>query len=341
MIETLRSRANIAVVIAGIAGILGVLYAWRLPPFTSAVVTTDNAYVKGFVTTLAPQVSGSIAQVSIKDFQRVKQGQTLFVIEDRIFQQKLAQATATLDVKKATLANSYQQEAAAQAQLASAQAALHKAELNWRRIEPLTQRGVATQSDADAARATLEQTQAALDQAKANLRTILTGRQGLTADVEGAQAAVQLAQIDLEHTKIIAPLDGQAGEVGARLGQYVVPGTQLVAIVPDEVWIIANYKETQLDHMKVGQPATFTVDALGGMKMTGHVSRFSPAAGSEFSVLKPDNATGNFTKVAQRIPVRIDIDPGQEGLHRLIPGMSVITRVDTGAAGTQAVQPKD
>jgi len=338
MIETLRSRANIAVVIAGIAGILGVLYAWQLPPFISAVVTTDNAYVKGFVTTLAPQVSGNIAHVSVQDFQRVKQGQTLFVIDDRIFQQKLAQATATLEVKKANLANSYQQEAAAQAQLASAQAALHKAELNWRRVEPLTQRGIAAQSDADAARATLEQTQAALDQAKANLRTTLTGRQGLIADVEGAKAAVQLAQIDLEHTKIIAPINGRVGEVGAKFGQYVVPGTQLVAIVPDEVWIIANYKETQLDNMKVGQPAAFTVDALGGLKMTGHVSRFSPAAGSEFSVLKPDNATGNFTKVAQRIPVRIDIDPDQKGLKHLIPGMSVITHVNTAA---KAVQPKN
>jgi len=343
----IRSTTNIIVLIAGLAGVLSILYAWGLPPFKSSIERTDNAYVKGYVTVLAPQVPGNVAEVAVKDYQKVKQGQLLVRIDDRIFQQKLAQAKAIDSSKKASLANSHQQEESAlakirsaEAQIVSAKAALHKAVLNWERIHPLAEKGITSQSNADNARATLDQAKAAVDQANAamevarqDLQTILTAREGLIADVAGAEAAVQLARIDLDHSRIYAPRDGRVGEVGAKLGQYVSVGTQLMAVVPDDVWIIANYKETQLDHMKIGQPVSFSVDALGGQRMTGRVERFSPAAGSEFSVLKPDNATGNFTKVSQRIPVRIKIDPGQKNSDRLVPGMSVVTSVNTRAPG--------
>jgi multidrug resistance efflux pump len=157
--------------------------------------------------------------------------------------------------------------------------------------------------------------------------------------VQGAKAAVRLAEIDLQNTRITAPEDGQLGEVGARLGQYVAAGTQLLTIVPERIWVIANFKETQLPGMKIGQPVTFTVDALNHAALTGHIERFSPAAGSEFSVIRTDNATGNFTKVAQRVSVRITIDPGQALAERLSPGMSVVVSVDTNAepAGQNAV----
>ncbi|UXM94743.1 HlyD family secretion protein [Bartonella sp. HY329] len=351
MITFLRSKASIVAIVAGVAGGLGILYAWQLPPFASAVQTTDNAYVRGFVTVLSPQVTGNIAEVAVKDYEKVAQGQLLIRIDDRIYKQKLEQAEASLASKKAALANSFQQEKSAnakilsaEAQIASAKAGLHKAELNWQRIEPLTQRGVSTQSDADSARAALDQATAAkeqadagLDVAKQDLQTIIVARKGLEADVNGAEAAVALAQIDLDHTNIYSPRDGRVGEVGAKLGQYVAIGTQLLAVVPDDVWVVANYKETQLANMKIGQPATFTVDALNNMEMKGIVTRFSPAAGSEFSVLKPDNATGNFTKVAQRIPVRIEIDPDQKGIDRLAPGMSVMVHVDTAKPGKEQV----
>ncbi len=147
----------------------------------------------------------------------------------------------------------------------------------------------------------------------------------------GAEAAVHLAEIDLQNTRIVAPEDGRLGEVGARLGQYVSAGTQLLALVPKRFWVVANFKETQLSGMKVGQPATFVVDALPDEKLHGRVERFSPATGSEFSVLKADNATGNFTKVAQRLPVRIAIDDGQDLANRLAPGMSVVVSIDTRA----------
>lgn len=125
---------------------------------------------------------------------------------------------------------------------------------------------------------------------------------------------------------------GQVGEVGARVGQYVSIGTQLMALVPDRVWVVANFKETQLAGMREGQAVTFTVDALQHTSLSGHIERFAPAAGSEFSVLKADNATGNFTKVAQRVPVRISVDPGQKLVDRLAPGMSVVVTADTSAS---------
>jgi multidrug resistance efflux pump len=156
----------------------------------------------------------------------------------------------------------------------------------------------------------------------------VVGRGALEAAVERARAQVRLAQIDLANTRIAAPRDGVLSEVGVRQGQYVTAGTQLMSLVPDRIWVVANLKETQMRKVRVGQPATLEVDALDE-KLRGHVERISPAAGSEFSVIRPDNATGNFTKVVQRIPVRISLDPGQSAVQRLRPGMSVVAHIDT------------
>lgn len=351
MLLYLRSRSTIVAVTAGLAGVILILWSWQLPPFRSTVQSTDNAYVKGLVTLISPQVAGTIAEVNVQDYQRVIKGQLLMRIDDRIFKQKLDQALAVLDARKAALQSSYQQEESAkasirsaEAQLASALAGLRKTDLNWKRTEPLTKRGIASQSDEDNARAAFEQAQAAVDQAEASLlvqqqalRRTIVDRDGLRADVESAQAAVELAQIDLDHTKIYAPIEGRLGEVGARLGQYVAVGTQLTSVVPNKIWVVANFKENQLANMKVGQQAVLAVDALNGQRMKGRVIHFSPAAGSEFAVLKPDNATGNFTKVAQRIPVRIELLEGQKDLNRLVPGMSVFASIDTKSAGSESM----
>lgn len=348
MLKLLRSTATLVAVVMGIAGATLVLYAWRLPPFTSSVEITDNAYVRGQVTLISPQLSGYIAEVAVQDFQRVKAGQMLVRIDDRIYEQKLQQAKATLAAQKAALANSEQARRSneakiksSEAQVDSAKAALKAAEANWERIEPLLSGGVTTQKDADQARAALDQAKAALHQAEAalevarqDLAATQVNRSSLEAAVQGAEAAVRLAEIDLQNTRIVAPQDGRLGEVGARVGQYVSAGTQLLAVVPEKIWVVANFKETQLAHMKVGQPVTLNVDALEHARLSGHIERFSPAAGSEFSVLKADNATGNFTKVAQRVPVRIAIDPGQDLVERLAPGMSVVVSVDTASEGS-------
>jgi multidrug resistance efflux pump len=178
--------------------------------------------------------------------------------------------------------------------------------------------------------AQLRQAQAGREQARQAILAVETTHGSLGAAVAGAQAQLDAALIDLDHTVIRAPETGQLGEIAGRLGQYVTNGTQLMALVPDERWIIANYKEAQTVHMAIGQPVSFTVDALDGARLDGRVEQISPAAANEFSVLKPDNATGNFVKVPQRIGIRISVAPQQALAERLRPGMSVITRVKTG-----------
>lgn len=327
----------------GVVGVGVALYAWRLPPFSTALQVTDNAYVRGQVTLVAPQLAGYVAEVAVQDYQQVEAGQLLVRLDDRIFRQKVEQAQAALAGQKAALANSEQQRLSGEARIRSgaaqvkgAEAAVKNAQASWKRAQSLQQRGVATQSIADEASAALQQAEASLTQAQANLevahqdlQATIVSRAGLEAAVAGAEASVHLAQIDLENTRVAAPQAGRLGEVGARLGQYVAAGTQLMAVVPNRIWVTANFKETQLDGMEVGQPVSFTADAVKGVIFTGRIERFSPAAGSEFSVLKPDNATGNFTKVAQRVPVRISIDAGQEMADRLVPGMSVVAEIDT------------
>jgi multidrug resistance efflux pump len=346
MFRKIFSPATLIVLMVGLIGLGLVLYAWRLPPFTSSVEMTDNAYVRGYVTTLSPQVSGYVVDVPVKDYQAVKAGDVVVRIDDRIYRQKLAQAGATLDSQKAALANSHQQEVSAKANIvsseasvSSAEAALTQAQLASERQLNLTRSGVGTTSLQEQAEAELEKSRAALRQAEAalevsrqQLQTIIVNRGSLEAAVASAEASVELARIDLANTEIHAPRNGRVGEVGARLGQYVTAGTQLMAVVPDEVWVIANFKETQLLGMRVGQPVTVRVDALGGREITGYIERFSPAAASEFAVIRSDNATGNFVKIAQRVGVRIRLVVPKDAADLLQPGLSVEVRVDKDAA---------
>ena len=338
------SRTALIVIAAlAIGGILAVLAAWRLPPFANANQSTDNAYVRGRTTVIAPQVSGYVTQVFVRDFMDVQPGQPLVQIDDRIYRQRVDQAQAQVDAQAATLANARQTErsrtaslAAQTAAVANAEAQLMRAQADMNRVNDLVTDGSVSLRERDQTLAALRQAQAAVQQARAareiarqDIRTVQVGRGGQQAGVSGAEAALRLAQIDLANTVIRAPERGRLSEVGVRVGQYVTAGSQLMFLVPPETWVIANFKEAQTARMIVGQPASFTVDGLANARLTGHIERISPAAGSEFAVLKADNATGNFTKVPQRIAVRIRIDPGQQLAARLRPGMSVQARVDT------------
>ena len=173
------------------------------------------------------------------------------------------------------------------------------------------------------------QARAAIQVAQQDLRSVDVNLQAIEAAIAGARAAVQLATIDLENTRIRAPRAASAGEIGVKLGQYVTPGTQLLALVPSQVWVVANFKEAQTARMAPGQPVQLQVDGLGDARLKGRVERLAPAMGSEFSVLRADNATGNFTKVPQRLQVRIAVDADEPLAGRLRPGMSVIAEVDT------------
>ncbi|MBB4154341.1 multidrug resistance efflux pump [Sphingomonas jinjuensis] len=334
--------------LVAVAGVLAVLAAWRLPPFSSAYQSTDNAYVRGRVTIISPQVSGYVTQVFVRDFADVAAGQPLVRIDDRIYRQRVDQAQAQVEAQQATLANAQQAARSRQASftaqdaaVANAQAQLMRAKADMARVDDLVTDGSVSQRERDQTLAALRQAQAQVQQATAareiarqDIRTVEVGRGGQAAGVSGAEAALRLAQIDLANTIIRAPEKGRLSEVGVRVGQYVTAGSQLMFLVPPEVWVIANYKEAQTARIMVGQPASFSVDGLADARLTGRVEQISPAAGSEFAVLKSDNATGNFTKVPQRIAVRIRIDPGQPLYARLRPGMSVQVRVDTAGAPT-------
>lgn len=335
---------------AGLAGLLIVLYAWHLPPFTAAHPQTENAYIRGKITTVAPQLSGYVAAVEVQDFQPVRQGQVVARIDDRQYRQKLAQAQAALAGAEAALTiqqQSVQSSAAslqsAEAALSAAQAARDTAKSTWDRASALQSRGVTAQSSADQSELALRQAQAGVTQGESAIavarETVNGARAGLAAkraQIDSARAAVELAQIDLDNTVIRAPSDGRLGQIGVRQGQYVTAGTALVSHVGPEVWVIANFKETQLHGIRIGDRARFLVDAMQHRAFTGRVEAFSPATASEFSLLSGSNATGNFTKVAQRLPVRISIDPGQEMAEYLEPGLSVVVTVDEGSGPRSA-----
>lgn len=323
--------------------ILTILYAWQLSPFDNGVEGTNNAYVRGRTTIISPQVSGYVVAVPVKDFQRVRAGEMLAQIDDAAYGARVEQARANVLVQIANYNNSTQAEHSGQASeqsqsatIAAAEAQLTRAQADWDRLEPLVKAGWATRTQEDQARATLRQSEAQVRQAHAafeiahqNVRSVIVGRDGLSAAVESARAQAHAAEIDLRYTVIRAPEAGTLSDIGVHVGQFVSAGTQLMFLVPEQSWVIANFKEAQTHRMHVGQPASLRIDALGGARLKGHIESLAPATGSEFAVLKPDNETGNFVKVAQRIAIRIRIDPGQALSSRLRPGMSVEARVDT------------
>ncbi|SDT45502.1 HlyD family secretion protein [Bradyrhizobium canariense] len=334
----------VAILAVGCAAIFTIMRAWDLLPFTGSVQVTENAYVRGRTAVISPQVSGYVIAVEVRDYQTVRAGDVLVRIDESSYRAKVDMAQANLSAAEAALANNRQAKASAEASLqgqaaavASARAQLLRGKADMARAGQLVGDGSISIRERDQTKAALAQVEAQLGQsvsgqevARQNVLTIDVARGGLEAQVAAARAQLDAALIDLGHTTIRAVEPGQLGEIGVRVGQYVTNGTQLTSLVPADRWIIAAFKEAQTAHMRVGQKVSFTVDGLDSARLAGRVEELSPAAASEFSVLKPDNATGNFVKVPQRIGVRISINPGQALAPRLRPGMSVEVRVDTG-----------
>jgi multidrug resistance efflux pump len=337
------ARSVALMVVVALVGIALILWAWQLGPFDTAVVTTDNAYVRGPITVLSPQVNGYVVQVPVNDFQYVKAGQPLVRIDDRIYAQRVQQAQAQRENAVAQLNNVAQTRAqnmatvgAARAAMAAVQAELARAQAEQARVDELAAKGSVSLNERDKVRtnarlaaANVRRAQADILIAEESVKSTGVARSGLAAQVKNAEAQLALAKIDLDNTVVRAPRDGQVSEASVRVGQYVAAGSQLLFLVPKVMWVVANFKENQTWHMRIGQHARFAIDAFDGAALTGRVEEIAPATGSEFSVLRPDNASGNFTKVVQRLPVRIAIDPGQELAQRLRPGMSVMAEVDT------------
>lgn len=309
------------------------------------IESTDDAYVKADYTTVAPKVSGYVADVLVNDNDAVKAGQVLAKIDDRDHQAALSQAKADVKAAAAAITNldaqiDLQQSIIGQAKatIDASQANLDFARSDAARSQRLITNGAGSQSRAeqsqslrDQAQAALERDQAALVAADKKIPVLQTERDQAAAQRDRAAAAQHQAKLNLSYTQIIAPVDGTIGARTIRVGQFVTSGTQLMAVVPlHSVYVVANFKETQLTDVRAGQPVEVKVDSFPDAEIKGHVDSISPASGLEFSLLPPDNATGNFTKIVQRIPVKIVIDDeGMSGLLRA--GMSVEPEIDTKA----------
>jgi membrane fusion protein, multidrug efflux system len=308
--------------------------------------STDDAYVKADYTTVAPKVGGYVAEVLVADNQKVVAGQVLARIDDRDYVAALDQARGDVAAAQATLRNldaqlalQHSVIAQQQADIDATRATLKFAQQDDARYRDLVRRGFGTVQQTQAAEAKLRETSANLERSRAALVTaqkqidvIATERDRQVAVRDRNTAIARQAEINLSYTTIVAPVDGTVGARSIRVGQFVAAGTQLMAVVPlQDVYVVANFKETQLTRVRDGAPVEIKVDGYPGVHLTGHVDSVSPASGLEFALLPPDNATGNFTKIVQRIPVKIVLDHSAlVGVLR--PGMSVEPTIDTAGA---------
>ncbi len=305
--------------------------------------STDDAYVKADSTIISPKVSGYIAQVLVGDNEHVKPGQLLAKIDDRDFKAALGQARADVAASEAAVRNLDAQIALQQpiieqgtADIAAAEANLKFAQEEQVRYDGLMKTGSGTVQRAQQTDAALREKTAQLQHGKSGLLAaqrkvdvLITERAKAVAQLDRARAVEQQAGLNLSYTEIKAPVDGTIGARSLRTGQFVQAGTQLMAVVPlDAVYVVANFKETQLTNVRNGQPVELRIDSFHGTTLKGHVDSLSPASGLEFALLPPDNATGNFTKIVQRVPVKIVLDDQRlKGLLR--PGMSAEPTVNT------------
>ncbi|MBR0898512.1 HlyD family secretion protein [Bradyrhizobium tropiciagri] len=320
---------------------------WNAWVGSATIQTTDDAYVRAELTQLSSRVSGEVLTVAISDFQRVKAGDLLVQIDPADYQAQVAQAEAGVVGAQAALDNlnnqvelQYATIAQAEASRLSAEAQQTLAKQEEERQQSLSQTDAGTRQRLEQATASYAKAEADVKASRAviaaqrhQLEVLQGTKKQRAADLDAAKALLASAKLKLGYTRIAAPFDGVTGERQVQPGDYVNIGTNLVNVVPlPNVYVIANYKETQLTNVRPGQPVEVTVDTFSGQRLRGVVERIAPASGSQFALLPPDNATGNFTKVVQRIPVRIQFDKGQPLLDRLLPGMSVVTRINTGEA---------
>lgn len=343
-----RKGVRRALLIAGIVVLVIAAY-WFIHYWTVGryLESTNDAYIQADAVVVSPRIAGYVDAVLVDENQQVNAGDPLFRIDARDYRSRVAQAQAEVDIAAANAAGLRaqiaEQRAAvdrAQAQLESAQADLKFARQEERRYAPLAQSGAESRQTYATKRTQLEQAEAAMEAAQAGLvsarrrvGTLQAQVQQALAQAEGGDAQREAADIDLDATTVTASIAGRIGNKSVRVGQFVQPGTRTMSIVPtDRLYVTANFKETQLALIRPGQPVTVEVDALDGLELHGRVESFAPGTGAEFSLLPPENATGNFTKIVQRVPVRISFEVSPETRNLLLPGLSVVATVDTRSA---------
>ncbi len=347
--RTRLSRRTLRILLVALLAvvIVGLIWFVRYETRGRYYQATNDAYLRADSVTVSPRISGYVEQVFVADNQDVTAGQPLVRIDSRDYGAQAAQYHAQVDVARANAANvragiSEQQAAIAQAraQLASSRAAAAFAAGEVARYAPLAASGAETReklsslrNQAAQAAATADAQAAALTQAERRVASLGAQVRQAEAQGEAAQAQVAAANVNLGSAIVRASVAGRVGDKSVRVGQFVQSGLRMMSVVPlQAIYISANFKETQVGLMRPGQPADIAVDALSGVRLRGHVESISPGTGAQFSLLPPQNATGNFTKIVQRVPVRIAIDAGPEARRVLVPGMSLSVTVDTYAA---------
>ena len=326
----------------GAAAVVAAGWTWA---YWLTGTTTDNAYIRGDMTSLAPKVAGYVTAVEVEDNQVVRVGDVLFRIDDRDYRARLAQAVADIEAAEAERANvdaDIQLQHAlirqAEAERSAAIAQLKLARVAADRGHKLLRSSAVGQEEVDERDAALSRAEAGVSAASATvdaeqqrIAVLATQREAAVAALAHARAARDLAQIDLDDTVVRAPVDGVVGNRQVRIGRLVAPGAPLLDIVPvEDVWVVANFKETQLEHIRPGQSARITVDGYPNETLNGVVDSFAPGSGSAFSMLPADNATGNFVRVVQRVPVKIRF-VGNPLPGRIVPGLSARVEVDLGS----------
>ncbi|GLS42609.1 HlyD family secretion protein [Methylobacterium brachythecii] len=325
------------ILLAAIGG--GGSYGWHWWTIGRFLETTEDAYLQADKVSVAPRIAGHVAEVMVGDNQPVKPGDVIARLDDREYRVALKQSEADVEKSRAqmlaTAAAILQQQAqiqSAKAEVDNTVAALDFATKEYARYQNLLQTGSGTvqrqqQADADLRqkKAAHDKAIASLDSANKQVESLKALEASMKATLEGSQAKLEQAQLNLSYTTITAPIEGVVGDRSLRVGQFVSAGTGLLTVVPmgRDIYLVANFKETQTGEMVEGQRVTFTVDALGDHAFGGRIQSFSPGTGAQFALLPPENATGNFTKVVQRVPVRIALDAGDPLLARLRPGLSV------------------
>ena len=308
--------------------------------FIAPYESTDDAFVDGYVAVISPRVPGQVTRLQVIDNQEVKEGDVLVEIDPRDYEASLAQARADLavarsqsDQAQAQVTVSETKVAQAQAVLAAADAEAQRAEADLKRYQSVEVRAVSksafdlVQAQARTAAANVVAAESQTNAADADVALSRTGVEAATAAVGQAQAKLQQAELNLSYTKIVAPVDARVTARTVQTGNYVQPGQALLALVPKDVWVTANFKETQLTYMQPGQPVTLSVDAYPGRKFHGRVDSLQAGTGARFSLLPPENAVGNYVKVVQRVPVKIVFDGPLPTNLDIAPGMSVVPEV--------------
>ena len=346
---TAPARRRLPMILAGLAALGVIAWGWQKYHFGQSHVQTDNAQVDGHITPIAPKVQAFVAEVRVEENQPVRAGDTLVVLDPRDLAVRLTQAEADYasalaavgsrgreGQTQAQLAVSQATAQSAQATIASAEAAHRKAAADLERIGGLAAQQIVSAQQLDAAQAAADAAAANLDAARRMASAAGSQVTASSAAVNAAQARlasaralVENARLQLSYTVLTAPVGGVIARRTVEPGALVQVGQALMSVIPDSgVWVTANLKETELADVKVGDAVSFTVDAYPGRDFTGRVESLSPATGARFALLPPDNATGNFTKVVQRVPVRIAVNPA-DATHPLRPGMSVVATIAT------------